>query len=59
MTSMMPLVVEKARVRRRGKVLVGPVSFTLEATGVTIGRSVGRVAIVRRAQNKPLCFKPR
>jgi tungstate transport system ATP-binding protein len=35
-TSMMPLVVEKARVRRRGKVLVGPVSFTLEATGVTI-----------------------
>ena len=36
MTSMMPLVVEKAQVRRRGKVLIGPVNFTLRTPGLTI-----------------------
>ena len=36
MTLMMPLVVAQAQVRRHGKVLIGPVSFTLEARGVTI-----------------------
>ena len=36
MTSMMPLVVEKAQVRRRGKVLIGPVNFTLRTLGFTI-----------------------
>ena len=36
MTSMMPLVVQQAQVRRRGKVLIGPVNFTLKASGLTI-----------------------
>lgn len=36
MTSMMPLVVEKAQVRRRGKVLIGPVNFTLQTSGLTV-----------------------
>ena len=36
MTSMMPLVVEKAQVRCRGKVLIGPVNFTLQTSGLTV-----------------------
>ena len=36
MSLMMPLVVSQAEVRRRGKRLIGPLSFTLEAVGLTI-----------------------
>ncbi|MDU8929349.1 ATP-binding cassette domain-containing protein [Alisedimentitalea sp. MJ-SS2] len=36
MTEILPLVAKNAVVRRRGKVLIGPVDLTLEGTGTTI-----------------------
>lgn len=35
-TALFPLVAKQAMVRRRGKVLVGPIDLTLEGRGTTI-----------------------